>query len=193
ASSGFDDEDLRQFAVERGLHHLNGAGTKSLIDSGFDLLQMITIPDPPPNVRLPKQNDSIDNRVSMRFAALQIRKAIETLLPVLEGQTNRLPKQVRQSLRDQWEKREAQKRTGKKVPVDRAMRIAERTPERWYSQKERAEKAYSTAKKKWGEPADRFLKALAEDKTVEDASKEAGISRQTGQKYLRVLKKELPR
>ena len=51
--------------------------------------------------------------------------------------------------------------------------------------------AYHHAEQRRGKKGTTFLEALCEGSTVEEASKKAGFSRQTGHKFLRELRKDL--
>jgi hypothetical protein len=125
----------------------------------------------------------------------QLNLALARFLPILRGQVDELPENVRQALRDHWEKGKAQKRTGVEVELDEMKLPDESSPIRVKTTSADdtalSAEAYRLAERRWGAKGTRFLDALLESGSVVEASSEAGVSRQTGHKYLRELRKGL--
>jgi hypothetical protein len=193
-----DDGDLRCIALEGAVRGYREMGDKAV--EGLPFPKSISL-NLPPDVRVhlpptPWWEWS-------ELLAYEFRSASKLLQPVLSGKVEELPTRVWARLKDHRRKRRAKKRTGIEVPIaeepdgndephahlrpavepDRpdfeAMLDAQNTRRR----------LYEVASKRWGERGRAFVDALQEGKSVSEAARAAGVSRATGHKYQRELKR----
>lgn len=145
------------------------------------------IPALPEELGFPVNDNPPWHKIFPEIFQAAVAKSLAFDLPRLQGDPD---KALRQALKDHWEKRKALKRTGEEVSLEEVKGQAASQPAKEVSHLD-IRRAYKLAKSRWGERGQRFLDALAKDLTVDKASREAGVSRQTGQKYLREIRKEL--
>ena len=129
-----------------------------------------------------------------------LEDAIRGLLPALQGEVETLRHYAYQGLRDDWEKSEAQKRTGEEVDLQEGERILRREgrindsfekPEveadisaRMWGVLKEAQKH-----KRWGNKAIKAFKYYLEGKTEKEASELVGIDARTFRNYIYRLNK----
>jgi hypothetical protein len=163
--------------------------------------------DPPPNIlaRLPEDRERLGDRV----LAWTFREEWKAFMPVLRGDTEKLAEAVRQHLREHYRKGRprkrrppkgrprkwrAKKRQGQEIELDASKHAP--TPRGDLGAQARRMEAladvsryYDIASQQWGERARVFLDALRAGQSITHASRDAGVSRKTGHKYLRELKR----
>jgi hypothetical protein len=185
---------IRSFSAEEDQDDLQSIASEAALKR-FDRLGQDTVATYSPGitVRLPGDLDlpaEGDRWVAFwpTFLSKELTRARELLLPILEGKTEALPEVVHQALRDHWDRRRALKRTGATVGLEHTDARALSTLHDFASRGGLdAIDLYRIAERRWGMRGMRFLNALKQDMSVEEASRAAGISRKTGHKYLRVL------
>ena len=184
------DEDLRALA--------DSAAWKTFTELGKALkvhLPQFRYPNSPLAKALP-----VEKKVSEQWEILNrsmfttdFSLMQESFLPALEGK--KISARVRQSLRDHWQSRDAQKRTGEEVPLAELDRTILR-PSRsgiWRKKSERLEEEkkpdvsgpmFEVLKeaqrhKRWGPKAIEAFKYFLKGKTEQEAAKLAGITDKT--------------
>jgi hypothetical protein len=105
------------------------------------------------------------------------------LLPILEGDTEAIRGKVRDAQREVWRKQRRQQTILRRADRFPTGNDAEEVLE--------AVSAYRFFQRRWGQRGTAFLKAILHKKTTEEAAKKAGISRSTGEKYLKVFKENM--
>lgn len=141
------------------------------------------IPQLPLIANLPRQRSNALVRVNELLALNDVVALWRDVLPCLQGGTERLPEKAYQSIRTRDDRRKTQKRTGKTVDLKDDQIFSEPLPSLGM--------LYRRVQSHWGKRGVAFLESLTKGDTVIEASKKAGVSRQTGQKYLREIKKDL--
>jgi hypothetical protein len=178
-----DADDLHQEAVTHALKRYRGltGGVQAKQEVTDDELRELCTP---PDFGIPDKTASFPKL--MDFAAAECRAALERLSPIFDGHVEAAPGQVHQHLRDHFERRQAQKRSGERVPIEEATEGPRGGPNP--DVRMDVKDLYEFALKRWGARGERFLKAL-EAGTMTDAAKAAGVSRPTADKYRKELRR----
>ncbi|MBI3770339.1 MAG: hypothetical protein HY271_17850 [Deltaproteobacteria bacterium] len=177
------DEDLRQDALASALDFVDRHERE--ITAPWTLPDRIELP------ALPVPIPGVDARRWdwPALVASETHATAALLLPALRGDLEALPEKVRLALRDHFESWNAQKRSGEEVLFDDSDHASPTDVESDLARRRAVQDFYAEARRRWGDRACVFLDALLRGRTVEEASKRAGVSRQTGHKYLRELKR----
>lgn len=207
-----DDEDLRALAVEKAWKRYSDAGKMGVPSLAYLVVPEERVPSVlekiasgPPALLIPvpplpleeaglSAMDIGDRWMAVSFiSSIELGGFFERLVPVLQGQMETLPQRVHEDLRTHWGKWAAQKRTGVEDTLEEDTLVDAETvsAEGEVINRDLVALAYKLATAQWGERGRRFLDALHSGKPVEEASKVARISRQTGHKYLRKLREKL--
>jgi hypothetical protein len=123
---------------------------------------------------------------------LEVLPALEITLPLLEGKAEQLPERVRQALREYWRKWKTQKRRGTDISLEEEEPATDAAPVDALAEAEARlalKEVIKRAEERWGIGARRFVEAFCETGNVAAASEAASISRPTGHKYLRELRR----
>src|SRR5262249_2883955 len=152
---------------------------------------------------LPRERSASLRRLNVMFALDDIEAMWQDILTCLQGEMEKVPGKAYQDVRAADEKWKAQKRTGKTVsgdwkhqePIDpesifwpglSRTGVEDQAIHNLYLMR-----LYEQVRKRWGERGRLFLEALRDGKTIEEASTDAGVSRQTGSKYIKEIQKLL--
>jgi len=148
------------------------------------------VPDLPPDfLGLPEESKPLQDRIHIAMIET-LTGARKFFLPLLQGELENMPEVVRQALRDFYrkQKRHQERRVYTQLDeLEQESSSYERDP----LLMKRLGKAYEILINRYGEKANRFIDAMRKDKTLEEASNEAGISRQMGNRYRREIIKVL--
>ena len=182
-----DREDREQDIIVACIRlHRRLEGKPRLLLNNDDAFQ---IPLLPRAASLARERSPALTRLNGLFALDDIKAMWTDILACLQGEMEKVPGRVYQSVRADDEKWSAQKRTGETISLEepelkhlKTSSMSDKTvihDLRW---------AYRIAEQRWNRRGQIFLDALREGKTVEEASCDAGVSRQTGQKYLKEIR-----
>jgi hypothetical protein len=181
-----DAGDVQQVAVTHAM------GQYRWLTEGVEVKQEVTDAQlrelcMPPDFGIPDAGETFPETVT--FVAAQCRAALVRVGPIFDGHVETAPAHAHQALRDHFEKRRAQKRTGRRVPIERVTgrHAAGPNPD----VRADVEAAYEFAVKRWGAKGKRFVTALLEAETTTEAAKAAGVSRPTAGKYVKELRRHL--
>jgi hypothetical protein len=157
----------------------NIKGTPRLLPEGD-----FYIPPLPRMAMLPRDRSETLAYINGKFAADDLMALWKDILPYLQGAAEQIPSRGYQAIRTSDAKWKTQKRTGQTVSVEDIHGRVE--PPLAYGL------LYRRFERQWGEKGIIFLKSLAQGDTVIEASKKACVSRQTGHKYMKDLRREFP-
>lgn len=190
-----DDEDLRSDALRAALQKLEKFRSSPMHQ--INLPSRVNLSALPVD-GLPPTEGRWD------WPAIRARQVAETLrllLPLLNGDAEKLPETVRQAMREHFRKWNAAKRTGLEISLAEenesgtplAELAAESDTERTALSKHEVLSFLKIAEERWGPMGTASLRALYEGNTTQAAAKLAGISRQTGHNYIRELRRHTNR
>jgi len=200
--SKYDDKDIQQDAWVKTLQLYKGQGNAALRQHRGRIR-----PISPPQIRLHQPEREFWDKVVLRAWSNNLKRYIEKVLPILDHSTEKIPEQTRQALRTAFKKWEAEKRTGKDVPLRAADRVfwSRSSSRTWQKAGERIQlgaedKADVSAEifailkeaqkhKRWGPNAIKAFKYFLDGKTEKEAAQLAGITERTLRSDITRLKK----
>lgn len=190
-----DNDDLRHDALAAALSFVRDCGIRTVAGRKlparieFPVLKGISLPTLDP--------DRWDRPVAR---AQGLREAFALLLPVLRGEVEPVAEKVRQASREHFRMWRAMKRSAPEASLDDP-KVASTvslppieeiaSPERLDSTRVALD-AYCEVVARWGEKAGAFLTGVAAGLPISKAARKAGITRQTGHKYMRKLRQARP-
>ncbi|MEW5917019.1 MAG: hypothetical protein AB1762_11460 [Gemmatimonadota bacterium] len=190
-----DDDDLRHDALAAALSFVRERGTRTV--AGRNLPAQIEFPVLK-GISLPTLDPERWNRPVARAQGL--RAAFALLLPVLRGEIEPVAERVRQASREHFRTWRAKKRSAaesslddpKLAPIASPPRSEEIASSERMDSTRAALNAYREVVARWGDKAGAFLHGIAAGLSIAAAARAAGISRQTGHKYIRKLHLNYP-
>jgi hypothetical protein len=176
-------EDLKADAVEASWHKFDDSYRRAADD--LRLPEQVVLAAGPGNARL----DWSQLRES------EVKASLALFLPLLSGELENLREPVRQSLREHFRKWNAAKRTASEIPLfeehgkGKPLIVNRPGPEETAIAQVDALSFMKIAEEKWGEKGRAFVQALSEGRNMTQAAEAASVSRPTGHKYIRELRR----
>jgi hypothetical protein len=184
------DEDLRADGVEAAVRKLEDLRLKIRREMSFpECVQLPKIPV------LPSDSRTDGGWEWEKLRAKELQDTIVAFLPLLSGEAEGILTKVHDALKEHFRKFEAAKRDGEEIPIcDEKGRLIDEVEivsvpgvEEQVLSKMAVISLGQIAAERWGKKGSDFIRALLDDKTIKEASRIAGVSRQTGNKYFREL------
>ncbi len=181
----YDTEDLLWLAVDKAIEQHKEL-SQSIQDQNH-----FPVPDLPPDFfDLPEESKPLQDKIHIAMIET-LTEGRKFFLPLLRGELENMPEVIRQALRDYYRKQKRHQERRVYAQLDELEQEGS-SYERDQLLMKRLGKAYEILINQHGEKARHFIDAMmGKDKTLEEASNEAGISRQMGSRYRREIIKVL--
>ncbi len=189
----YSEQDIKQSAWEKTLELWRAGGSAFWGSSNGELLTPLPRFPGAPYIRmLPVEREFWEGPMAGAWRggkAAFLREAV----PTLAGKREDIPERVRQHQRNEWRTIARQKEIldDSSVQVEIRGSVHREDPEHTAIARFDYYRAYRIAEKRWGKRGRIFLDQLRNERSVDDASTQAGVTRQMGYKYLKELKKAL--